>query len=545
MDQADQRDRTDGELISPARHSSLSILVQARPPNILFVQCDQLTAFALPCYGNRTAKTPNIDALAAAGTVFANAYSNFPICVPSRASMMTGQLASRIGVWDNGAELCASVPTLAHYLGAAGYRTVLCGKMHFIGPDQLHGFAERLTTDIYPADFSWTPDWERPGPPEAGSKITLRGVVEAGICQRSLQIDYDDEVQHRAVRKLYDLARAPEDHPFFLTVSFTHPHNPFTTTREYWDRYDDTEIEPPHVPPIPLDRKDPHSLRLHYLTHADEHDVSEAQMRAARHAYYGMVSYIDDKLGKLRGVLEETGLAENTIVVFTTDHGEMLGERGMWYKMCLFEPAVRVPLIVFRPGSEQVREVRCNVSLLDLLPTFVDFASSEDMPRSSDHLDGHSLAQVIKGKPASWPDRIFAEYTADGAIAPCFMVRDGDLKLIWSQEDGAQLFDLSDDPHEQRDRADDSECAAAVERLLGLVRGCWNPESLRHQILASQRRRLFLLAASEAAGSPSWDFQPAADAATQYVRSGMSPAITKGKARFPPRDPVPPNHPRA
>ena len=216
-------------------------LAQARP-NILLIQCDQMTAFALRSYGGTSAKTPNIDALGADGTVFSNAYSNFPICVPSRASMLTGQLASRIEVWDNGAELCASIPTVAHYLAAAGYQTILCGKMHFIGPDQLHGFGERLTTDIYPADFSWTPDWERPGPPEAGSKITLRGVVEAGVCQRSLQIDYDEEVHHQAVRKLYDLARAPEGHPFFLTVSFTHPHNPFTTTREYWDRYDGEDL---------------------------------------------------------------------------------------------------------------------------------------------------------------------------------------------------------------------------------------------------------------------------------------------------------------
>ena len=514
-------------------------------PNILLIQCDQLTAFALPAYGNPTAKTPNIDALAADGTVFANAYCNFPICVPSRASMLTGRLASRVDVFDNGAELCASIPTIAHHLGAAGYRTILCGKMHFIGPDQLHGFAERLTTDIYPADFSWTPDWERPGPPEAASKITLRGVVEAGVCQRSLQIDYDEEVQHHAVRKLYDLARAPEEHPFFLTVSFTHPHNPFTTTREYWDRYDDEEIDPPRVPPIPLDAKDPHSHRLHHLTHADEHNVSDAQMRAARHAYYGMVSYLDDKIGALRRILDETGLSENTIVVLTSDHGEMLGERGMWYKMCLFEPAVRVPLIVFRPRAEQVAEVRHNVSLLDLLPTFVDFASGRGEPELSDEIEGHSLVGLMSGEPASWPSRVFAEYTADGAIAPCFMVRDGDLKLIWSQPDGAQLFDLSDDSHEQHDRADDPEFLAAKERLLDVVRGQWHPEALRDRILVSQHRRLFLITACSAAGLPSWDFQPSVDAAKQYVRSGMSPATAKGKARFPPQDPVPPDHPRA
>ena len=516
----------------------------ASRPNILLVQCDQLTAFVLPAYGNRVAKTPNIDALAAAGTVFKNSYCNFPICVPSRASMLTGQLASRVGVWDNGAELCASIPTVAHYLGWAGYHTILCGKMHFIGPDQLHGFSERLTTDIYPADFSWTPDWLRPGLPEAGSKITLRGVVEAGICHRSLQLDYDEEVHHQAVRKLYDLARAPEEHPFFLTVSYTHPHNPFTTTREYWDRYTEEEIDNPRVPPIPLDEKDPHSRRLHYLTHADEHEVSEAQMRTARHAYYGMVSYLDDKIGALRRLLDDTGLAENTIVVLVADHGEMLGERGMWYKMCLFEPAIRVPLIILHPGARQVREVRRGASVLDLLPTLLDFALDGQRPDIPDRLDGHSLAGLMSGEEARWPDRVFAEYTADGAIAPCFMVRDGDLKLIWSEPDGAQLFDLSDDPDERHDRADDPAFAAARQSLLAIVRDRWDAAALREQILTSQRRRLFLLAASARDRAPSWDFEPRPDISKQYVRSGMSPAITKGKARFPVQEPVPPDHPR-
>lgn len=517
--------------------------MSVRSPNILLIQCDQLTAFALSLYGG-AAKTPNIDALAAEGTLFANHYCNFPICVPSRASMLTGRLASDIAVWDNGCEFSASIPTVAHHLAAAGYRTILCGKMHFIGPDQLHGFMERLTPDIYPADFSWTPDWQRPGPPEAGSKISLRGVVEAGICQRSLQIDYDEEVHYNAVRKLYDLARAPQVRPFFLTVSYTHPHNPFTTTREYWDRYSEGEIDLPRVQPIPLERKDPHSRRLHYVTHADEFDVSPAHLIAARRAYYGMVSYVDDKVGELRRILRDTGLADSTIVIFTSDHGEMLGERGMWYKMCLFEPSVRVPLIIHAPRMRQVREVRRNVSLVDLAPTILDFAGIAPDPRA-DAFDGHSLCDLIAGKPDDSPNRVYAEYTADGAIAPCFMIRDGDLKLIWSEPDGAQLFDLSDDPFEQSDRADDPRYAGEKARLFDLVRGRWNADALHAEIIHSQRRRLFLLKTAGVAGFPKWDYQPIANAAEQYVRSGMSPAVVKGKAQFPPQEPAPPDHPRA
>jgi choline-sulfatase len=130
-------------------------------PNVLILMADQLTAFALPAYGNRVAKTPHIDALAAAGVVFDSFYCNSPLCAPSRYSFLAGRLPAAIGAYDNAAEMHADIPTFAHYLRGAGYRTVLSGKMHFCGPDQLHGFEERLTTDIYPADFGWTPDWSR------------------------------------------------------------------------------------------------------------------------------------------------------------------------------------------------------------------------------------------------------------------------------------------------------------------------------------------------------------------------------------------------
>jgi len=185
----------------------------SRAPNILVIQADQLAAGALSLYGNRIVKTPHIERLAAGGTVFDNAYCNFPLCVPSRASMLAGRYANALQVWDNAAEMPAAIPTVAHYLRAAGYHTVLCGKMHFIGPDQLHGFDERIVTDIYPSNFAWTPDWiagERYRP----TGINMRAVVDAGVCVRGLQLDYDDEVEHAGVQKLYDLARFNQDARF-------------------------------------------------------------------------------------------------------------------------------------------------------------------------------------------------------------------------------------------------------------------------------------------------------------------------------------------
>ena len=360
-----------------------------RPPNILLVMADQLTAGALPAYGNTVAKTPHIDALGARRTVFANNYCNFPICAPSRASMLTGRYATEVGAFDNGADFPSSTPTLMHHLRLRGYRTILAGKMHFVGPDQLHGFDERLTTDIYPSDFSWTPNWSLPGPPESAARMSLRGVVESGLCVRSMQLDYDGEVAFHAERRLYDLARDPDRPPFFMTVSFTHPHNPFVTTREYWDRYERAEIDMLALGPIPFQQQDGRSQRHHLLTRVDEYDVTPERLYVAGHAYYAMTSYIDDKLGALVAALESSGLAEDTVVIFTADHGEMLGERGMWFKMCMFEGAVRVPLLMAGGAVPAGQRVARSTSLLDLAPTILGLAASIT---PATNFTGHDLA---------------------------------------------------------------------------------------------------------------------------------------------------------
>ena len=304
-------------------------------PNILLVMADQLAVQTLPFHGHPLVKAPHLSALAARGVVFDSAYCNFPICAPSRFSMLSGRLPHSIAAYDNASEFPAAMPTMAHYLRHAGYRTILCGKMHFIGPDQLHGFDERLTTDIYPADFAWTPDWLK-GPAYRPTGVSMRPILEAGPCVRSMQIDYDDEVEYKGAQCLYDLARSPQNKPFFLTVSYTHPHPPFVAQQKHWDLYRHEDIDAPRVPPIPFEELDEHSQWL-YVAHAqDIYSVSDEQVLNARHAYYGMVSYVDEKIGKILEVLKETGLNDNTVVVFCGDHGEMLGERGMWFKQSFY-----------------------------------------------------------------------------------------------------------------------------------------------------------------------------------------------------------------
>ena len=200
-----------------------------KQPNLLVVMADQLAAPALPCYGPSVVKAPHLDRLAAEGVLFERAYCNSPLCAPSRASMMSGRLPSKIGAYDNAAAFASSVATVAHGLRAQGYWTCLAGKMHFVGPDQLHGFEDRLTPDIYPADFGWTPDWDHPEERIDWWYHNMLSVKQAGIAEATNQLDFDDETGFHALRFLKDYRRAADPRPFFLVVSFTHPHDPYAT----------------------------------------------------------------------------------------------------------------------------------------------------------------------------------------------------------------------------------------------------------------------------------------------------------------------------
>jgi arylsulfatase A-like enzyme len=195
-------------------------MTASRPDSFLVLMADQLAAGWLPAYGHSVVHAPHLSELAARGTVFDSAYTPFPLCAPARAAMLTGRYASRVGVYDNAAEFRAGAPTVVHALRAAGYHTAVSGKMHFVGPDQLHGFEERLTTDIYPADVDWTPDWSRPLEDPLPWYHTMESVLAPGICPAAMQTDYDDEVAFQAVRKLYDIARHHAEQPYFLFVSW-------------------------------------------------------------------------------------------------------------------------------------------------------------------------------------------------------------------------------------------------------------------------------------------------------------------------------------
>ena len=433
-------------------------------PHIVLVLADQVAAAALPAYGNRTAKAPNLDRLAAEGLVYERAYCPSPLCVPSRASLLTGLLPSQTGAFDNAGELPAGIPTFAHLLRLEGYRTVLVGKMHFIGPDQLHGFEERPMTDMYPAGFDWVPDWNLADDERLPWYHDLSSVLRAGPVTATLQTDHDAEVVRRSLEAI-----ETADGPLLLVVSFTHPHDPYEVPHEYWERYDGVEIDAP-ASPEPGD--DPSTRRLRAMVDAERIPVAAEQVSNARRGYYGAISLVDDYLGMILDALDD-----EAVVVFSSDHGDMLGERGLWYKMAPFEQSIRVPLIV---RSGKVGRVGTPVSLLDL---------------------GASLV----GRGSELPQRdVPIEYLAEGVRSPQVVLIRGNRKLVRTLGEPDLVYDASDELVD-----DDTLDAAATAR--------WDLESLDAEVRASQRRRRIVAQALATGRIAKWD-HPEGDA--RYIDSG-------------------------
>lgn len=508
-------------------------------PNFLFVQADQLAARALPVYGNAIAKTPNIDHLAARGVTFDHAYCNYPLCAPSRFSMISGLLATHAGAYDNGAEYPAALPSFAHYLRLLGYQTSVSGKMHFIGPDQLHGFEERVTTDIYPSDFNWTANWSVDSAEGGGERLLaaageVNGVKRSGVFERTIQLDYDDEVAFRATRKIHDLARSDDARPFCLFVSFTHPHDPFAVPQKYWDLYAHEDIDMPTIGATARAQLDPHSQRLYDHIGVAEANMSEEDVRIARHAYYGAVSYIDDQLGLLQGALDTAGFADNTVIVFLADHGEALGERGLWFKRSFFDVALQVPLIISAPSMTTPARRGENVSLVDLFPTVIDLADTENGLASIETAyDGRSLRPLINGEDEDARTYVIAELTGEGSEAPAVMVMDGAYKYIYCETDPPLLFDRKNDPHEQHNLAGQEATAEIEARLAAYVAENWDMMALKKKVIASQVQRRVVDRAHNIGRKPTWDYDPAQPAREQYFRpSDANPSASNYNAKF-------------
>jgi choline-sulfatase len=465
--------------------------------------------------------------------VFDAHYCNSPLCVPSRAAMMTGRLPSTLDVFDSGCDFAWSTPTLAHYLRAGGYVTVVSGKTHYIGAEQLHGFEKRLTTDISPADNCWYGVWDDQ------DRIlpwfhSLRNVVEAGIAERATQQDHDDDAAHQAVRWLYEYARGNDDRPFFLKVSFSSPHEPYVTTSNCWNRYGDDDIDMPVVPFIPPEERDAHGQWLYHHYDRGVCDITEDHIRTTRHAYYGSIAMIDDLFGRVLDALKLARLDDNTIVIFTSDHGDMLGERGSWYKMSFYEHSARVPLIVHMPGTSGTRRVAQATSLIDLMPTLLDMALDGGTKELVEPIEGRSLMPLMTSNDADWRDETVSEALFEGMRAPGFMIRRGTRKYVHWEGSPCSLFDLADDPNELKNLVEEPSCKEEVAALESEIHQRWPLEDLTERVLTKQRRNALVHRALMAGERTPMDFQPFDDASKRYFRvsSDLHEAMAGDQLRF-------------
>lgn len=453
-------------------------------PNLLFLFSDQHARRVAGCYGDATGATPNLDRLASEGVVFDNAYCPSPLCVPSRMAMLTGRHPFEQECWTNDDYLRSDAATWLHAAGAAGYRPVLAGRLHSMGPDQLHGYAERMVGDHSP-NWAGVPRHDL-GVLDKANDPWRESLERSGIGQSGYQVK-DIETVAAACKFLRSVARerrAGSGEPFCLTVGFLLPHPPYVAWREDYARFE-SRVPPPAYPDPP---DPPHAWEAWWRANRNIASVDASDAQRARTAYYGLVHRLDALIGELLACLVAEGLGENTLIVYTADHGDQLGERGLWWKHTLYEDSVRVPLILRWPERLPAGERRAqNADLLDVAATMIDAMAGPALP----HGHGRSLLPVAADAHAPWIDEVFSEHCTDvvpawtgGRATQQRMVRSGPWKLVYTHGDAPQLFDLTTDPHERNNLASEPKHAALRDRLVARVLDGWDPERVARTICA-------------------------------------------------------------
>ncbi|MDP4823687.1 MAG: sulfatase-like hydrolase/transferase, partial [Aestuariivirgaceae bacterium] len=341
---------------------------------------------------------------------------------------------------------------------------------------------------------------------------------------------YDDEVAFLASRKIFDYARYERDTPFCLQVSFTHPHDPYAARAKYWNLYKDSDIDVPAVGAEALANMDPHSQRLYDMSAMQDYDVNEEDIRSSRHGYYANISYVDDLIGGLMNTLETCGILDETVIVLTSDHGDFLGERGLWYKMSFRDPAARVPLMVWAPKRFKPRRVAEPVTIADIAPTLSAIGGVAELARET---DGRNLLPLLEGSAESPDGTAWGEYCAEGAISPMYMLRRGKWKYVWCAVDPDQLFDMEADPLEQVNLATHANHAAMAAGFGQEIIARFEPSRVNQAVLHSQKARLMMFQAMKNGKHFPWDFQPLRDASEQYTRNHMDVTVRDQQSRLP------------
>jgi len=436
--------------------------------HVIFLLSDQHNAAIAGFAGDQYVRTPNLDKLAATGVVLDNCYCNSPLCVPSRASLLSGLLPSQNGVFNNMQALLSDRVTFVHSISAAGYESVLAGRMHFIGPDQRHGFEKRLVGDVtrnYPGKSNPIYGNLKGTPDQSKVAIDLSGAGYSSVLQ------FDEDVANAAIEHIRN---RKDPRPLFMTVGFYGPHCQYVCPKELFDYYDAILPEAEDVDEF---RHSVHPAIQRWYANRGVENVTVTEMRRVRAAYYGMVEYLDRLIGKIIDEIENTLGLENTVIIYASDHGDSLGENGLFWKSNFYEGSARVPVIFSSPG-QFVDGMRVNglTSLLDIAPTFIDLCSGEKLPQ----MQGMSLLPVLQGEETIDDQRSVIGQLADiKGDNPSAMIRKSNWKLILHHGyDFPQLFDLSQDPTEKRDLGRDDTYKDIISSLSEELKRYWDVEAI-------------------------------------------------------------------
>jgi choline-sulfatase len=462
-----------------------------QPANLLFILSDEHSRRVLGCYGHPMIRTPNLDRLAARGVRFTDAYCNSPICVPSRAALATGRHVHDIRFWDNAIPYDGSVPSWAHRLRAAGHEVTAIGKLHFRSPADDNGFTEEIMPLHVVGGIGDPMGMIRD--PLPVRRAALRLAADAGRGDSSYQ-RYDDDITAAAIDWLRARAAAAGGKPWVLFVSLVCPHFPLIARPQWYGLYPEAAVPEPALY-APEERPDHPYLQAIRACQIYDEGFDDEKRRRAIAAYFGLVSFVDGNVGRLLDALVATGLAERTRVLYSSDHGDNLGTRGLWGKSNMYEEAAGVPMILAGPEVPPGVVCREPVSLVDCFPTILAGAGLPEHPEDCD-LPGASLLEILRG---AVPRRtVMSQYHAAGAATGVFMIRKGPFKYVHYVGMPAQLFDLDADPQERRDLAGDpgwrglvAECEAALRRVV-------DPERADALARADQGARIAALGGREA-----------------------------------------------
>jgi choline-sulfatase len=455
-----------------------------KPKNMLFIFSDEHTREITGCYGNQIVKTPNIDKLAQNGTRFDNAYTNCPICVPARASLATGRYVHEIGNWDNAHPYTGETKGWGHRLQDEDHNVTAIGKLHYRAESDDNGFADEVNT-LHVVD----------GKGDllglSREKMVERGAVkqlaaEAGLGD-STYIRYDVSTAQEAVRWLEVEAPKQGDKPWCLFVGFVLPHFPLIAPQKYYDMYPENSLPWPRMYRESDHIKHPVIKTLSTIMAYDDY-FTEEKVRMARSAYFGMVSMLDYHVGQVLDALNKNGHGDSTRIVYTSDHGDNLGHRGLWGKSVMYEEAAAVPMIVAGPDIPAGHVVTEPVSLVDCHQTIVECAGL-DLTREEEHdMPGHSLIRMANGEK---PERtVLSEYHAAASPTAMLMIRNGKWKYTHYVGERPELYDLESDPFETTDLGESSGHKSILQDCEAKLRDVVNPEVANAQAFADQKAKI-------------------------------------------------------